>query len=301
MKITMIRTPSILFVIVLMFSSSVFAGDTDPSKIFGKVISTYKSMNTYKSEGTTSSNIDTKGLKMSTETRFSILLKKPNLYRITWTQNMPMMAMAQSGAMWSDGTQPYLYMEIIKSYSKMDTDEIAIASATGISGGAAFTIPSLFLSVFKDQPSLFSRLIDPRLERTQKVRGEECYVISASSPISKKEVFWISKKRNLILKYSRSLEPPAGGTKMPEIDDKQLEDAIKAMGQKVTEETKRKMREMMERTRDTMKSSNLKGSLIEVYTKIVTPELNKKDFVFVVPPGTVFKKSLFGGILGNDK
>ena len=85
-------------------------------------------------------------MKMNTETSFSILLKKPNLYLISWTQkNMPMAGMTQGGAVWSDGTQPYLYMGVMNAYSKMGSDEMALASATGISGGAANTIPSLFL------------------------------------------------------------------------------------------------------------------------------------------------------------
>ncbi len=65
-------------------------------------------MDTYKADGTIISDIDTGGTKMNTETSFSIILKKPNLYVISWTQKMPGMSM--SGAVWSDGTQPYLYM-----------------------------------------------------------------------------------------------------------------------------------------------------------------------------------------------
>lgn len=297
----MIGTRLFAFAIAMMLSTHTFADEANPSKIFEKVITTYKSMQTYKAQGRITSNIET-GMKMNTQTEFSMVLKKPNLYRITWTQkNMPMPGMAQSGAVWSDGSKPYLYMGIMNTYSKMDNDEIALSSATGISGGAAFTIPSLFLSVFKNQPPSFSRLIDPKLERIEKVEDEECYVISASSSISKKEVFWISKKRNLILKYSRSLEPPEGCAEMPEIDDKQLEEAIKAMGQEVNEETKRKMKEMMESAKATIKTSNLKGSSLEVHSKILMPELKKKDFLFKVPSGTILKKSLFGSFFGNEK
>lgn len=298
----MIRTRLFAFAIAMMLSTHTFADEANPSKIFEKVITAYKSMQTYKAQGRITSNIETNGMKMNTQTEFSMVLKKPNLYRITWTQkNMPMPGMAQSGAVWSDGTKPYLYMGIMNAYSKMDNDEIALSSATGISGGAAFTIPSLFLSVFKNQPPLFSRLIDPKIERIEKVEDEECYVISASSSISKKEVFWISKKRNLILKYSRSLGPPEGGAEMPEIDDKQIEEAIKAMGQEVNEETKRKMKEMMESAKATIKTSNLKGSSLEVHSKILMPELKKKDFLFKVPSGTILKKSLFGSFFGNEK
>jgi hypothetical protein len=42
------------------------------------------------------SDIDSGGMKMTIETSFTMLLKKPNLTLITWTQkNMPMPGMAQ--------------------------------------------------------------------------------------------------------------------------------------------------------------------------------------------------------------
>jgi hypothetical protein len=235
-------------------------------------------------------------MKVNAETSFSIIMKKPNLYLISWTQkNMPMPGMSQSGAVWSDGTQPYLYMGGMNAYSKMGSDELALGGATGISGGAAFTIPSLFLSVFKEQPAPFSRLKDPQIEMTEKVGKEDCYVISGSSSISKKEAFWVSKKSYLIKKYYRSLEPPEGGLAIPKLTDEQVEEAIKGMGQEVTEESKKNMTEMMERSRTMFKSMKMKGSSTELHANVSSPELNKNDFKFALPEGAVLKESLFGG------
>jgi len=268
--------------------------DINPSKIFEKVKAAYKSMDTYKAQGTITSNIDTSEMKANIETSFSIILKKPNLYLISWTrENMPVKS--QSGAVWSDGTQPYLYMGGTNAYSKMSSDEHALASATGISGGAAFTIPSLFLSVFKEQPAPFSRLKNPQIEMTEKIGGEDCYVISGSSAISKKETFWISKTNYLIRKYDRSLEPPEGGRQMPEMTDEQLEEAIKGMGQEVTEESKKKMTEMMERSRTMLKTMKMTGSSTEFHANVSSPELNKSDFKFALPEGSLLKESLLGG------
>jgi outer membrane lipoprotein-sorting protein len=124
-----------------LLTATSFGDNITPNDILKRVDATYKSMQTYKAEGTITSDIDTGGMKMNMVTSFSILLKKPNLYLISWTQkNMPMPGMVQSGAVWSDGTQPYLYMGMMNAYSKITTDEMALGSATGISGGAAFTI-----------------------------------------------------------------------------------------------------------------------------------------------------------------
>ena len=227
-----------LAVAILMSGTNGFADDISPSEILKKVAATYKAMDTYKAEWTITSDIDTGSMKMKTETSFSILLKKPNLYLISWTQkNMPMPGMVQSGAVWSDGTQPFLYMGTLKAYQKITSDEtsltsddVALSSATGISGGAAFTIPSLFLPIFQGQPAPFSRLKKMKIEKTEKVGEEDCYVLSGPSDCSKKETFWISKTSYSIRKYRRSLEPPEGGMAIPEMTDEDLEKASKSMG-----------------------------------------------------------------------
>lgn len=291
----------LVYVVLVMLSTQCIAEDITPRGIFERVEAAYKTMETYKAQGTITSDIDHGGKKMTMETSFSMLLKKPNLYLISWTQkNMPMPGMSQSGAVWSDGTQPYLFMGIMNAYSKMNNDKVALSSATGISGGSAFTIPSLFLSAFKDQPASFSRLKDPKIEKIEKVGEENCYLISGASTISQREAFWISKSRFLILKYSRSLEPPAGGMEIPELTDEQLEEAIKSMGQEVTEESKKRMREMMKKSREVLKVNKMKGSVTEVHVQVASPEASKKDFQFALPEGTVIKESLFGGVLGGS-
>ncbi len=195
----MTRRKLFTFAILILLGAHGCAEDISPSEIFENVKTAYTSMDTYKAQGSITANIDTGGTETNMETTFSIILKKPNLYLISWTQkNMPMAGMSQSGAVWSDGTQPYFYMAGMNAYSKMGSDELALGGATGISGGAAFTIPSLFLSVFKEQLDPFSRLKDPQIEKTEKVGKEDCYVISGSSSISKKETFWVSKTSYLI-------------------------------------------------------------------------------------------------------
>ena len=283
--------------------TSVRAADMTADQVFEKVKATYESMQTYKAEGVVTSEIDTDAMSVNVETSFSILLKKPNLYLISWTQkNMAMPGVAQSGTVWSDGTKPYLYVGMMKAYSRMGSDDLALASATGISGAAAFTIPSLFLPVFKGQPAPFSRLIDPRIDTTEKVGEEDCYVIRGASAISSEETFWISTSRNLVVKYSRSLTPPEGGVAVPEMTEEQLEKTINDMGgPQITEESKQKMREVMKRSKNVLNTAQLKGSVTELHTGISSPEMTAKDFQFAVPEGTALKESLFGGALGGDK
>lgn len=272
------------------------AQETQPQAIVQKVIVAYASLKTYSAEGTIISDIDSGVGKMKIEASFSMKLKKPNSYLIVWEQKMAMIPFPQSGAVWNEGNQPYLYMGVAeeKAYSKMSNDGMALAGATGISGGAAFTIPSLFFSVFKEKPDNFASLIDPKLTGSEPVEDDDCYVITGSSKVSKLETFWISKKTYMIKKCSCSLEPPEGGLKMPKMTDQQLEEGIKAMGQEVTEESKEATRKMMSQAEDRIKMAKLKGLRTELHTKIDTSELKAGDFSFTLPAGTVLEESLFG-------
>jgi len=91
---------------MLMLGSNAFGDDISPANLLKKVAATYEAAKTYKAEGMITSDIDTGAIKMKIETSFLILMKKPNLYLISWTQkNMSMPGMVQSGAVWSDGTQ----------------------------------------------------------------------------------------------------------------------------------------------------------------------------------------------------
>jgi Predicted periplasmic protein (DUF2092) len=295
------RLNRLVLALLVLLSAHALAEDTDPAKILEKVSATYKSMQTYKAQGTVLMDMDMDGTKVSMKTSFSIALKKPNQYLVSWTQEnkaMPGMP-AQTGAVWSGGTQPYLYMGMMNAYSKIEGDATALGAATGISGGAAFTIPSLFLSAFEEQPAAFSRLVEPKLEGAEKIGDRDCYVISGPSAVSKRETLWISKEGHLLVKSSRSLEPPEEGVVIPEMTDEDLAEAIKAMGQEVTEESKQKMRDMMKMSRELVKKAKMKGTMTELHTGVSSPELQAADFDFTVPEGTELKDSLFGGMLGG--
>ncbi len=265
----------------------------DANAILSQAFSKYKSLDTYSSSGTIVSDMEVSGTKIETTTTFSIKLKKPNLYLVTWSQTGATPTV-QAGAVWSDGTQPYLYMGIMNAYSKIGDDASALGGATGISGGAAYTVPSLFLPAFTDKGFAFSRLQNPIVEKVEPIGGEDCYVVSGSSNASKKETLWISKSSSLILKYERSFEPPAGGMVIPEISDADLKKAIQAMGQPVTDEALQKMREMMASAQQALKGGS-SGLSTETQTEIATPNLGASDFQFTPPPGATLKETLFDG------
>lgn len=300
------NTVAIVLSMICLRTNASAQGKT-PGEILKEVTAAYESLQTYKATGNIVAGIDAGNAKTSTETSFSILLMKPNRYLVSWTQkNMSMAGIAHGGAVWSDGSQPYLYNG--KAYSKMSSDEFALAGATGISGGAAWTIPSLF---FKWRSAPFARLKDLKVEKTEQVGEEDCYVISGASTFqlptvnqslqivtagtliheaAKKETFWISKSSHLIMRYASSFESNQEAVG-PDMTDEQLDEAIKVAGQRVTEESRKNMREVMNRS-PLLKNMKIRGSSTETHAKISSPDLIKTDFQFVLPNDAVMNDSL---------
>jgi hypothetical protein len=86
--------------------------------------------------------------------------------------------------------------------SSMLNREQAMSVATGISGGAAHTVPSLF---FSDEGSELQKVfLNATLLPEEKIGEEVCYVISSNRPDGQ-ETLWITK-RDLFLKQSRKLK-----------------------------------------------------------------------------------------------
>jgi len=269
------------------------ADSSDPASILKRVLTTYKSMATYRSVGRIISERDEGTTHIQTTTTFTIGLKKPNSYLITWSQTSIPAALPQGGAVWNDGSQPYLYLLMNNAYAKVGDDVSALGGATAVSGGAANTIPSLFFPAFTDKGFALARLKNPTVEKSDFMGGEDCYVLSGSSATSKKETFWISKSSNLILKYEKSLEAPEGGA-APEVSEDVIEKAIKAMGQPVTEENKKQVRDMIQTAKGTMANGGANGVSTEMQMEITNPKFTDKDFQFTPPAGASLTNSLMG-------
>ncbi|NQU43315.1 DUF2092 domain-containing protein [bacterium] len=270
-------------------------------EILNRVVANYQSMETFQSEGTINVDMKMNGKAVKVSTSFSMRLKKPNMYLISWEQKNEAMealgvSMKNNGFVWSDGSQPFLYMGIRGFYTKMDSDAMALGAATGISGGAANTVPALFFP-FEGFPSGLGRVKNPKVVKTEKIDGEECHVIEGDSEIYRGETFWVSKSRNVILKYSHTMEISGQVQGAAKMTDDQIEESLKAMGEEVTEEKKENMRQMMDKAGEALKNMGMSGSSVEVHTNISSPELGEGDFQPDLPTDAVLKESFMGAVM----
>jgi outer membrane lipoprotein-sorting protein len=171
------------------------SGDTlSPGEIFKKAQEKYASLTSYSDEGKAVATIN----GMTITTAFNIRLARPNLYRIEWDQNNDSTSaetQTQKQAVWSAGDGDYLdYLGI--GAQKQATQELALGAATGISGGAAATVPGTFFKLNWGN-QLGGSVSNKVQQADEKVGDVDCYVFKGELKGTTNTI-WIGKQDFLI-------------------------------------------------------------------------------------------------------
>ena len=211
--------------------------------------------------------------KPGSVTTFSVRLAKPDLYRIEWSQ-MVTESYTQKGAAWSSGQGDFLLLAGKKQTITGGMD-MALASATGVSGGVASTLPPVF---FQRQTNQFHSLGNLSLLPEEKIGDDLCYVVSGELS-GQKLIFWITKDYSL--KQKRMVL--GGEMKIPEMSDEDVKKALSMTGQETTPEAIARMKTMMKSMQ--AMSSKMKGSITEKYeTFEANPSTAKESFDYEADP-----------------
>jgi outer membrane lipoprotein-sorting protein len=185
------------------------AGDNlPPDAIIKRAQEKYASLTSYSDEGRTV--VDLSGTTVTTT--FTIRLARPNLYRIDWQQAAPSDA-TQRGAVWSAGEGDFLRIGS-GAAKRQASQELAMASATGISSGAAATIPGTFFKLrWGDQ--LGGSALYQKRQPAPKVGDVECYVFTNDSKGCTRTL-WIGKRDFLIHQFQTVTSAEAMKTALAE-------------------------------------------------------------------------------------
>ena len=175
-------------------ASDVSSNQLSPTEIFKKAQEKYASLTTYFDEGKTVATIN--GATITTS--FRIRLARPGFYRIEWEQSNSMLLAqpkAQTHAVWSAGDGDYLDF-LGKGPQKQATQEVALAAATGISGGASSTVPGTFFKMnWGDQ--LGGPIEGQKQQADEKVGDTDCYVFTSDLK-GRTNTLWIGRQDFLI-------------------------------------------------------------------------------------------------------
>jgi hypothetical protein len=269
-----------LFVFFLSSRTLNVGAETRPSvaDFLVQVQATYDKMQSYSSVGDIKSNFSVPSVGHE-EARysFSIRLARPELYLVEWEQHSP--NMITKGAVWSAGEGSFITVPGRASPIKPKDMSTALSMATGISGGAAGTLPAIFFglnynSLKKSKDAAFGQDAD--------IEGDPCYVITEKgSPVGM--TLWISKKSRLLRQIRDDFNGPM---KVPELTDEQAKGVLQSMGQAPTAAAMERMKAQMASAR-TMMSSGMTGFSIEVHRQIVVnATLHKADFIPQTAPAS---------------
>ncbi len=164
-----------------------------PDEIFQKAREKYASLTSYLDEGKTVASLN--GTTITTT--FKIKLARPGFYLIEWEQSSGSFfstTTTRAQAVWSAGEGDFLDMGI--GTQQQANQEMALASATGISGGAAATIPGTFFKLnWGDQLGL--PVADEKQQAGEKVGDVDCYVFTSELK-GRTRTLWIGRTDFLI-------------------------------------------------------------------------------------------------------
>lgn len=173
--------------------SSDGAGDNlPPSEICKRAQEKYASLTSYSDEGKSVATLN----GTTTTHTFTIRLARPSFYRIEWEQSSGSSGFKSTtkGAVWSAGDGDFL--EMGRGAQKQASREMALAGATGISGGAAATIPGTFFQMNWGN-QLGGAMLNAKKQLDEKVGDADCYVLTSELK-GRTSTLWIGKQDFLI-------------------------------------------------------------------------------------------------------
>jgi hypothetical protein len=278
------------------------------AEIVQKIAEQYESLSSYSASGTTVSVMDmsktdlknmpgmgqlpadaknSKALQQAMsqpiriESEFFAVLGRPGFYRVEWENKAGPAGM--KGAVWSSGEGDFLSITRTK-YMRMESRAMALASATGISGGVAGTLPGIF---FQDQSSPLNFFKKAKRGEDETVDGEDCYVLNGDA-MGMKLILWVTKGGFLIKQKQTVL---GGKSTMPDMNDAAMEEGFKKLG-KMTPEQKAQAKAAVKNMKPLL--SQMKGSVTETYRNLeINKPVKKEDFNYELPAGAALSKSLF--------
>jgi RNA polymerase sigma factor (sigma-70 family) len=178
-------------VVTVAISQTSNGGRLGAPEIIKRSQAAYAALTSYSDEGKTVASV---GTAQVAPHNYSIKLARPNLYRIEWTQDLGFYA--QTGLVWSVGNGDFFKMTQDSKPRKDASMEMALSSATGVSGGASGSIPGTFFKLNWGN-KLGAAMQSATSKPDEKIDGVDCYVLTQTKA-GRTQTMWIGKQDFLI-------------------------------------------------------------------------------------------------------
>lgn len=170
---------------------------TAPETIITKMALRYSAMTSYEDFGVVEMVTDGPLPKRSTNIAFKTYFTRPNKFRFEWLDYASPVS-TDKNVVWSDGAKAFAFYSYEDAVEPKENLSMAIAGASGVSLGAAYTVPNLLSA--GDYGFPLTELTKLALKAEETVEGEECYLVEGYHPHGEAWHLWISKKDFLLRK-----------------------------------------------------------------------------------------------------
>jgi outer membrane lipoprotein-sorting protein len=178
----------------------------DAQTILKKTKMTYAKCTTYSDTGLVSTTFLEPESSRVSDKPFSTAFVREGGFRFEYSGKHPFpLAQANRYIIWTDGTTVRTWWDIRPGIEDKESLAMALAGATGVSGGSANTVPSLLMPAHASG-ALITDLMKPRLLESDTQEGSDCFRIEGEQPFGDNDtiVLWIDQKNYLIRRIDTS-------------------------------------------------------------------------------------------------
>lgn len=179
----------------------------DARTILTKSEKTHAECTTYSDTGLVSTTfIEPEGNRVS-DKPFSTAFVREGGFRFEYSSKypIPLAQHANRYIIWTDGTVVRTWWDVRPGVEEKDSLFMALAGATGVSGGSAHAVPSLLMPA-NASGALITNLLEPRLLESNKLAGIDCFRVEGEQTYGDHDttVIWIDRETYLIRRIDTS-------------------------------------------------------------------------------------------------
>ena len=185
----------------------------DENRLLASVADAYASLSSYIDEGVVNTTLRMPEASFQHAKKFSTAYVKPNLFRFKLESPHPYPPLAHFITTYIcgfDGTSAYLWTQHHDQPAEVCIEtqfDMAVAGATGISGGSVRTIASLF---FREVGGVrITDFTSAVMADDEDFEGTRCHVVSAQNPRGYVQSLWIDHTTLTIRKTARGGQYPS--------------------------------------------------------------------------------------------
>lgn len=170
-----------------------------PQLILQRMIKVYASCSSYQDTGVVETIYSEVSARPVNLIPFKTYFSRPDLFRFEFQNTNRATGDALSTVLWCARNGCHYYEEG-EGVEDKSSPGLAIASATGVSGGAAYTVPTI---LFQDRIGFqLMELTDLVLKGEERFEGTACYVLTGNHPFGPRYEIWIGKQDYLMRKLT---------------------------------------------------------------------------------------------------